>query len=52
MKKILLGKSLMVSAMNTKELVRAMQAYETPVMFMELHENLLNFEAFLQASSP
>ena len=31
-----------------KELVRAVQARDTPISFDELHENLLNFEASLQ----
>lgn len=35
-----------------KELIWAMQAYETLVKCMELHENLLNLDTFFQAISP
>lgn len=34
-----------------KEFVQVMQACETPIMCTKLHENLLNFEAFLQTLS-
>lgn len=37
---------------NYKELVCVIQARDTPIAFEELHEKLLNFEAFLLATKP